>query len=292
MDSRKLHYFEVLAGELHFRKAAEKLFITQPALTRQIRELEDDLGVLLFERNNRNVRLTRAGTFLRNESLLISDQLQRIRRNVQLINRGEEGELQIGFVGSAMQAIIPEALKKLNRDFPKIHSSLQELSNQEQIDAVLAHRLDVGFVRSEHFPVGIANKMVLEENFSLVVPDDHWMTLRKFKNIGQLRQEKFILFGTSYSQDYYALILSIFSDYDYLPEVSHRSVHASTIFHLVESHLGIAIVPSSLTAGFNLRIRFIELKNIRQKTKLYLIWKSGLTFPLLNNFLSLFKAGS
>lgn len=107
----------------------------------------------------------------------------------------------------------------------------------------------------------------------------------------QLRQEKFILFGTSYSQDYDALILSIFSDHDYLPEVSHRSIHVSTIFHLVESHLGIAIVPSSLTSGFDLKIRFIELKNIRQKTKLYLIWKSDHAVPLLNNFLGFFKTG-
>ncbi|MCB0669313.1 MAG: LysR family transcriptional regulator [Saprospiraceae bacterium] len=288
MDLRRLEYFGVLAEELHFRKAAEKLYISQPALSRQIQELEFELGISLFERNNRNVQLTPAGRYLKDQVGQLQERLTRIQRNVRRIGEGSTGELQIGFVGSAMQSVIPEALKKLNHLFPEIQTYLQELSNQEQIKAVLSEKLDVGFVRSEHFPVEISSQLVLEESFVLVLPKNHWLTTRKLINTERLKGEKFILFGTSYSLDYYELILSIFSGWGFKPEVSHRSVHAATIFHLVESQLGIAIVPASLTLGFDLKIKFIELKNIPQKTRLYMIWKSDHNNPLLDNFTALF----
>ena len=252
-------------------------------------DLEDELGVRLLDRDNRNVHLTPAGRYLQSEVGQMQDRINRIRKNVQLIDRGEIGELRIGFVGSAMQILIPSALKKMDKDFPGIHANLQELSNSEQMDAILADKLDVGFVRSEHFSSGIAHLKVLEENFVLVLPNDHWMTSRNFKNIQQLKNEKFILFGTSYSQDYYDLIISVFLDHGFKPEVSHRSVHASTIFHLVESHLGIGIVPASLTTGFALNIRFIELKKIPQKTRLHMIWKSDNINQMLKNFTDYFK---
>lgn len=288
MEIRKLQSFQVLAGELHFRKAAEKLYISQPALSRQIRELEDELGVRLLDRDNRNVQLTQAGQYLQKASEEIDNHLQKILRNIQLISKGDEGELKIGFVGSAMHLIIPQALVKLSRRFPGIHTSLQELGNNAQINAVQGNKIDVGFVRTEHFPSEVATQVVLEENFSLVLPRDHWLSKRKFKDLSQLHNERFILFGNSYSQDYYDLMLSIFSDHHFSPEVSHRSVHAPTIFKLVESHLGVAVVPTSLTTGFDLDIKFIELSSIRQKTCLYMIWNKDRKDPMLQKFLDLF----
>lgn len=289
MDFRRLDYFGVLAEELHYRKAAEKLYISQPALSRQIRELEAEMGAMLFERSNRRVGLTAAGRYLKDQTIELQERVERMKRNVRLIGQGSVGELQIGFVGSAMQSVIPEALKKLHLQFPRIRTQLLELSNQQQVDAILSQKLDVGFVRSGHSAVGVTAKMVREENFVLVLPGDHWMTLEGFNDIGQLKEEKFILFGTSYSLDYYELILSIFTDAGFRPDVSHRSVHASTIFHLVESHLGIAIVPASLTLGFDLAIKFIPLKHIPQKTSLYMIWDASTRNKIVGNFTGLFE---
>ena len=288
MDWRKLHSFRVLASELHFRKASEKLFISQPALSKQIRELEAGLGLTLIVRDNRNVRLNRAGVYLNKEISTLEDHWRKIERNLQLIDRGEEGELRIGFVGSAMQVVIAKALVLLNQSYPGIHTHLQEISNQAQIESVLLQRLDAGFIRTEQRPAGIESKLVLKENFCIALPKDHWLTERKFESLMQLKSERFILFGTAYSPDYYDLIWSIFSDQGFVPEVSHRSVHAATIFKLVESHLGIAIVPKSLTHGFDLDVKFVELRKIRQKTHLYLIWKAKNQDAMLHRFIDLF----
>ncbi|NND31857.1 MAG: LysR family transcriptional regulator, partial [Saprospiraceae bacterium] len=226
--------------------------------------------------------------YLSQEFAGLHQQWQKIQRNIELIGRGEEGELRIGFVGSAMQAVIASALVRLNRSHPGIHTNLQEITNQAQIESVLRQKLDAGFIRTEHLPAGIASKMVLEENFCLVLPEDHWTTADKFRALSELKNEKFIFFGTRYSPDYYDLIWSIFSDEGFAPEISHRSVHAATIYKLVESHLGIAIVPKSLTHGFDFGVKFIELDQIRQKTRLYLIWKMENRDELLDNFIKLF----
>ncbi len=278
----------MVGEELHFTRAADRLFISQPALSKQIKELEEELGFVLLDRDNRNVRLTRAGEYLMQQAIYLEDKLADVIRNVRHIGRGEQGELKIGFVGSAMHSVIPGALVKLNQRFPGIHTSLQEEGNRALIEAILRDRLDAGFVRTEHFSEDLSHKMVWEEHFVLVVAEDHWLTSRKLQDIAQLRDEKFILFGSGYSQDYYDLILSIFSDHDIKPIISHRSVHAMSIFRLVESKLGVAIVPQSLTTGFNLKIRMVPLDKIRQKTRLHLIWKKGSSDGLLTNFIDLF----
>ena len=119
IEFRHLRYFQVVAQELHFRKAAEKLFITQPGLSRQIKQLEEELGAQLFLRDKRIVSLTDAGKYLYDESTQLINQLDAVKRSIQLIDKGEEGELRIGFVGSAMQKVIPNLLLKLNNKYPK-----------------------------------------------------------------------------------------------------------------------------------------------------------------------------
>ncbi|MCB0685972.1 MAG: LysR family transcriptional regulator [Saprospiraceae bacterium] len=288
MNSKQLEYFLVLAGDLHFGKASIKLFISQPALSKQIRDLENELGVSLFDRNNRNVKLTPAGIFLKGEAELMVERIADIKRKLQLIASGAAGELNIGFVGSAMQSLIPDALQQLHSRFPEIHTSLHELTNQHQMEAIQQDKLDVGFVRSEHFPATLDSKIVLEENFVLVVPDGHYLQNGDFPDPSVLQNEKFILFGTSYSQDYYQLVMSIFRQWGFEPQVSHRSVHAATIFHLVQHQLGIAVVPESLTRGFDLNIRFLRLDQVQQKTRLSMIWKRQREDALVKNFIDLF----
>ena len=116
IEFRHLNYFQTVAKELHFRKAAEKLFITQPALSRQIQQLEEYVGVELFKRDKRNVSLTKAGEYLLKESQFLFDHLGFIKDNIRHIAKGDEGEIRIGFVGSAMQSVIPSLLKKINKD--------------------------------------------------------------------------------------------------------------------------------------------------------------------------------
>jgi DNA-binding transcriptional LysR family regulator len=258
--------------ELHFGRAADKLFITQPALTRQIQQLEEEVGVKLLERNKRNVALTPAGAYLMDEAEYMINHLKNVVEATKRKALGEEGEVRIGFVGSAMQDVIPDLLVKLNEQYPMLHTSLDELSNKEQLNALVHDRLDIGFVRMEQVPIDFEQRVVFEDSFSLVLPADHHLNKSTFESLNQLQEERFILFSHEYSQEYYENIMSIFADHGFEPHVSHRSVHANTIFRLVEKHLGVAIVPSALASGVDLAVQFISLDSLPQRTRLTAVW--------------------
>ncbi len=291
LELRHLRYFLMVAEELHFRKAAEKLYISQPGLSRQIRQLEELLGTSLLDRNKKKVSLTRAGEYLKEEVEFLLNHIEVTSRQLRLIGEGHSGEVRIGFLGSAMQQVIPDLLVKLQQQYPDIRTSLEELSNNAQLNAIIKDRLDIGFVRLARVPEGLDIRPVFEDSFSLVLPEDHWCSEEAFRNIGQFSDENFILFAQDYSPLYYDTVMSICEQEGFSPTVSHKSVHAQTIFKLVENGLGISIVPTSLQHGFNMGVKFIELKDIAQKAVLYVIWKKDNRNQALEQCLNLLWAG-
>ncbi len=287
IELRHLTYFLAVAQELHFRKAAEKLFISQPGLSRQVKQMEEILETQLFERNKKKVTLTPAGHYLKKEVEFIFNHLEKVERQLKLVGDGNRGELRIGFLGSAMQQVIPELLLGLKENYPKVKTSLEELSNVAQVDDVLKDKLDVGFVRVSRVPSTLEMKTVFTDTFSLVLPERYPMLTREFDGMQRFANEDFILFSQAYSPLYYDTIMSICQDAGFAPKVSHKSVHAHTIFKLVENHMGIAIVPTSLQNGFQMRVKFVELKDIPQRAELSVIWKKEHTNPVLKNCMEL-----
>lgn len=287
LELRHFKYFLAVAEELHYRRAAEKLFISQPGLSRQIRQMEEILGTSLFDRNKRKVSLTKAGTYLKDEIEYLLNHLELAKKQAKLIAQGESGEVRIGFLGSAMQNVIPELLVQLKDKYPKIRTSLEELSNRSQLNAILRDRLDLGFVRLARVPEGLKLKPVFNDTFSLVLPKDHPISAKSFRGVDQFAEENFILFSQDYSPLYYDTIMSICEEAGFNPKVSHKSVHAQTIFKLVENKLGIAIIPTSLQYGFQMEVKFIPLKNIPQKAILSVVWKEDNRNRALSNCLQL-----
>ena len=287
LELRHYHYFLAVAEELHFRKAAEKLFISQPGLSRQIKQMEEILDTPLFIRNKKNVSLTPAGTYLKGEVEFIFNHLDLTKKQLKLIAEGYLGELRIGFLGSAMQGVIPGLLLTLNKKAPGIKTSLEELSNNAQINAVLKDKLDIGFVRLARVPKGLALQEVFKDTFSMVLPKDHAISNNDFRGMHQFSEEQFILFSQEYSPLYFDTVMSICEDGGFSPKVSHKSVHAQTIFKLVENKLGIAIVPTSLQHGFKMKVKFIELNNIKQRASLSVVWKIDNRNPALKNCLDI-----
>lgn len=287
LELRHLTYFLAVAQELHFRKAAEKLFISQPGLSRQIKQMEEILKTQLFERNKKKVALTPAGHYLKKEVEFIFNHMEKIERQLKLVGDGNSGELRIGFLGSAMQQVIPKLLLEIKENYPKVKTSLEELSNFAQVDAVLNDQLDMGFVRVARVPSTLQMKTVFTDTFSLVLPERYPMLTREFDGMQRFANEDFILFSQAYSPLYYDTIMSICQDAGFAPKVSHKSVHAHTIFKLVENHMGIAIVPTSLQNGFQMRVKFVELKDIPQRAELSVIWKKEHTNPVLKNCMEL-----
>ena len=285
MNYRHLRYFLAVAEELHFRKAADRLFISQPGLSRQIKQLEDQLGIKLFERHNRKVELTLSGKYLQREFLANFRQLDKILNHAKLLHDGVDGNLRLGYVGSAMQQVIPKLLLKFKDTHPNIMINLKELDNKQQISALLNQDIDFGFVRQERVPKGLTIYPVLEETFSLVLPSNHLISAENFTDLAQFKEEHFILFDASYSESYYEKMMRIFDDSGFVPLISHSTVNASSIYRLVENGFGISIVPTSLQHGYFLNIKFIELTQITQRTTLKIVWNESNSNPVMERFL-------
>jgi DNA-binding transcriptional LysR family regulator len=276
-----------VAEEKHFRKAAEKLYISQPGLSRQIKQMEEELGISLFLREGKKVSLTPAGEYLYKEISLHFRHLDSIIDHTRLIHEGKDGHLKIAYIGSAIQKVIPDLLVEFQKQHPRVGISLKEMDNNMQIEALLKGEIDLGFVRMERVPKDLHINPVEEDTFSLVLPEDHPINQNNFKSLSQLKDEAFILFNASYSESYYEKVMQIFDDCGFAPQVSHNTINASSIFRLVENKLGISIVPTSLQEGYSMKVKFIELKDIPQRTTLRMVWKHTNTNPVLEKLIHL-----
>ncbi|WP_075340396.1 LysR family transcriptional regulator [Tenacibaculum agarivorans] len=288
-ELRHLRYFLAVAEDLHFRKAADRLYISQPGLSRQIKNLEEEIGVSLFERNNRRVTLTKAGLFLQGELQKHFNDLERIIEHTKLLHDGLQGDLKLGYVGSAMQEIIPTLLVTFRKKYPKILFSLKEMDNSQQITQLQSQDIDLGFVRMERVPRGLSTYPIVKEPFCLVLPENHAITSTSFKGIHQLKDESFILFDPEYSASYYEKVLQIFDDSGFTPIVTHNTIHSNSIYKLVAHNFGISIVPKSLQSDYVKGIKFIELNSISQRTVLSAVWNIENRNPILTNFLTEIK---
>ena len=286
-EFRHFKYFLALAEDLHFRKASERLFISQPGLSRQIKQMEEALGINLFERHNRKVKLTKAGEYMQRELINNFKRLDDIISHAKLLNDGMDGNLKLGYVGSAMQRVIPDLLLKFGEQHPNVLFDINEMDNNKQIKALLKQEIDVGFVRMERVPRGLNIIPLFEDTFSLVLPADHKIDTSNFESLAQFKDEPFILFDSSYSQSYYEKVMQIFDDAGFSPIISHNTVNASSIFRLIESNFGVSLVPTSLKLGYDMKIKFVELDKIPQRTTLKLVWNNVNTNPLLENFLNI-----
>lgn len=273
LELRHLHYFKVLAEELHYRKAAEKMFISQSALSQQIKQLEALLGHTLFERTNKKVVLNEAGQLLYTDALHILGKVQSAVTRQEMLIKGSTGQIGIGFVASAMQSILPALLKKFHHDCPRIKFDLEELPNKEQLAALRKGDIDIGFMRSNQIDQDMRIKSVYRENFALVLPQNHTLNTDNFTGVEQVANEDFILFPNDKSELYYQQIINLCADKGFMPNIAHKSIHAPTIFKLVENGMGISIIPQSLASSVsNPHVKFIELNNIPQQTELFAVW--------------------
>ena len=290
LELRHLKYFLAVAEELHYRRAAERLFISQPGLSKQIKQLENSLGVQLFERHNRKVALTKAGEYLKVEVTQNLKDLENILNHAKLINTGKDGNLKFGYVGSAMQDIIPNLLIRLNQQYPNISFGLKEMDNQRQIESLLSNEIDIGFVRVEKVPKSIEKRTVLKESFCLVLPKNHKINAYNFKSLKEFQTEPFILFDSKYSVSYYEKVMEIFQQFKFTPIVAHNTIHSESIYKLVENGFGISIVPKSLTKTNHTGIQFIELNKIPQRTALSAVWSKENRNPVIHNAINLLHA--
>ncbi|NGO46875.1 LysR substrate-binding domain-containing protein [Streptomyces ureilyticus] len=250
MELRQLRYFVAVAEELHFSRAAERLRIAQPALSQQIQRLEAGLGVELLVRNRRRVALSPAGAaFLREarETLACAD---RAALTAQRTAAGELGQLTLGFVGSAMDELLPRALPVLRTRYPNLRLVLREMTSTEQVAALGRGELDLGLLRPPSPPVpGLRIRLVVREPLVAALPRGHPLADRERLTPVDLRDEPFVLFPRVKGPWLHDMITGYCgSRGGSHPRVVQEAVMMQTITALVAAGTGLALVPASQQA--------------------------------------------
>ncbi|MGI8499994.1 MAG: LysR family transcriptional regulator [Hassallia sp.] len=286
MELRHLRYFMTLAEELHFGRAAERLHIAQPPLSQQIRQLETELGFELFHRTKRKVQLTEAGQVFLDEVQQIFKQLEQAIQIGRQTNRGEMGQLVIGFVSSAPYNILPTILRAFRSSVPEVRLELHELTTNQQFRWLRESRIDVGFVRP---PVedALNFEIIFQESLMVALPDTHELANHSNVCLRSLKNEPFILFPRLLAPGLYDLIISLCQQAGFSPNVTQEAIQMQTIVSLVAGGLGIAIVPESLQ---NLQRTGVVYKTVQEptpKTAIAIIWRKNDASAIVQKFLEI-----
>lgn len=270
MTILQIKYFLVLAKELHFWKTAEKIFISQSSLSRQIQGLENELEIQLFERDKRNVKLTDAGKFLQEHWTVKIKELDQIQRQAKKIEEGNSGTISITYPGSITYNFLPDFLAILNTNLPDLKLALTEPTDENHETLLLDYRTDLAFSRDKIKNQSIDSLKLYSEPICLVVPNNHWLNEKPFKNINELQNEKFIISGLHQNTFFASLLRTLFDEYGFEPKSIIESDFGGMILNLVSKELGISILPQSFKSAKVENVQFIELK---ETIDLYVNWR-------------------
>jgi len=271
MKLRHLKYFLAVAEELNFTKASEKLFISQPPLSRQIMELEEELQAKLFIRNNKKVELTEAGKYFKKEVTALFQHLERISLKTKKIAENVSGEFRIAYISSIYSSVISELIKHLKAQFPYVNFKLFEVSTTKQIAALEQGKIEMGIIRSPIKSPKIKAQLWFQDGFSLVY-NKQYIQINSEKEIPNLKEETFVFFNKDYAPHYHEVLLELCAFYGFIPKVVHESNNINSIVQLVKNGLGISIVPSNIAQNNpDSEIGFIELKKVNLRTNVSII---------------------
>lgn len=285
MNLKQLKYFVTVAEELHFGRAAKRLFISQPPLSMSIQQLENQLGFALFVRNNKNVSLTDAGSLLYHEAVILLRHAEDMKHMGEGVALGTIGQLRIGFTSSMLFRGLDQLIHAYQHKYPQVNISLQEMNSYEQIQVLKQKRINIGFVHTLNQEQQIAHRLFLSENFICCLPKQHPLASVEKIDPYMLKQEKFVLFPRSVAPHYHDQITAICVNSGFSPYIAHEVRNWLTIVELVKLGLGIALVPDSMQKLHQSHICFIPLEQNNIRSETYAIWDKSHSSVLLNNFI-------
>jgi DNA-binding transcriptional LysR family regulator len=245
MDTRSLKHFLVLAEELHFGRAAARLCISQPPLTKHIQQFELELGVRLFDRNKRSVRLTPAGVTLVAEARRLLAQSERAVRMVQRAERGDGGRVRIGFVAAVLFMGIETALMHIEGAIDGLVTVWEEMGTSEQLAALEQDRIDLGFAQVSQSVGDLASHVVASVPLVVAIPGDHRLSAAPSIDLADLSDDAFIAIPRESAPRYHDLTVAACMNAGYSPTIAHTAKHLVSMVSLVAMGRGVALVPAS-----------------------------------------------
>jgi DNA-binding transcriptional LysR family regulator len=292
IELRHLRYFVAVADTLHFGKAAERLGMSQPPLSQQIRQLEDTVGARLLTRTNRRVALTEPGKVFLDEAREILAKVEAAIELAQRAERGELGELRIGFTRTVpLTQDIPRAILTFRQQFPAVHLQLEEMMSRQQIDALLERKLHIGILRLGTLPQSLVSKRMFRDPLVAVVPNGH-PALKRVDARGKLStkalaQEPFVVFARTAGAGVYEHVFSLCRDAGFTPRIVQEAREASTIIGLVATGLGVSILPASCSHIHIEGVSYVPLADASAVSEVHVAYREDERSPLVPRFIKL-----
>jgi DNA-binding transcriptional LysR family regulator len=283
-----LRCFIAVADELHFGRAAARLHMTQPPLSRQIQQLEHHLQVELFNRSSRSVRLTPAGRSFLAEARRIVNLSESAALAARRVASGTDGSLALGFTASTGYSVLPRLLTSAKSRLRNIDFTLKEMVTQDQLDALSSGQLDIGFVRPPVDHEELESFVLSREKLVCAMPVGHRLSRRRSISVQDFDHEPTIGYSPVEARYFYDILASIFLAANVVPKYIHYMAQIHSIMALVQADLGIALVPEAARQLHfdNILIRDIDLPQ-RRSIDLHLVWRRANDNPALAGFLSL-----
>lgn len=292
MELRHLRYFVAVAEELNVRRAAARLHVSQPPLTRQIRDLEDEIKVQLLERSKHGVQLTVAGRIFLIEARQILSHSERAARLAQEARRGEHGQLNVAVPPMALDRVLSRALRQFRRRFPHVGLQIREMPSPRQLDALREKHVDLGYCAFRRTDPDLIFKPVRRAAMCVVLPKDHPLAKEHRLPLSALAGEPFII-PSRQGATYYDWYINLCRGAGFEPAIAQEADSAQSLLSLVSAGVGVGLVPETMrvfesAADVGMRGIFPETPYLT----FHLVWRRNDTSAALKAFLDIFAANA
>jgi DNA-binding transcriptional LysR family regulator len=286
MELRQLRYFVAVAEERNFGAAARRLNVSQPPITRQIRQLEQELDVALFRRTYKGVELTASGDVFLEDARRILSQSRRATERSQAAQRGDLGELEVAFFGSPIYSQVPGLLRRYRAEYPDVSVQLQRLGKPQQIDALRDGRIHVGFGRYYPFEPDIVVETITREPILWAVRSDDAPAGDQPVSLRDMQEQPIILFPSAGRPSFADEVVALFKQAGCQPHVVHEAEDVTSALALTAIGMGACLVPQSVAVLSWPGLSFVKLADPEPTCPVDCVYRRGETSPLLRAFLA------
>ncbi|MDO9395426.1 MAG: LysR family transcriptional regulator [Herbiconiux sp.] len=288
MELRHLRYFVAVAETLHFRKAAESLHIVQPALSKQISALENELGLLLLERDRRHVTLTEAGTTFLEEATAVLARADGAKARAIAVSRGQVGALNIGFIQPALAALVPLSLRRYRQAYPDVRIRLTELTTRQVFDQTSSRAVHCAFAR---LPLELRDDLavtpVSTQDVMLAVPDGHRLADRESVGIADIAEEDLVMIDRRVEPALHDYYIAMCNEAGFSPHIAHEVNSTWVSLGLIAGGLGVGFAPSSARSATPQGVTFLPISGTAPRLSIGLVWNDKAKPAVLSNFLDM-----
>lgn len=287
MELRQIRSFLSIAETLHFGRSADLIHLSQPALSLQIRALEEEIGVKLLERDRRKTTLTAAGAAFRDDATAALLRVEQAVRSAQMAAAGKLGLLRIGFISTAGNEMVPDIVRGFRESNPQVEFSLRNILTTGQIQMLDTGSLDIGFLR---LPIGEHPELevvaIHQEPFVVVLPRSHKLAKRRKVRLRELSDEDFVMYERAYAPGFHDLLFGMLRNAGIVPNISQTAGQMPTLISLVGAGMGISILPASTVRHSGASVIACEIADPIPMSEIGIAINRGNRTAIIENFRS------